>query len=62
MSYIAVDRDDLSKDQSAISFKIDYQDDLWDISLTYSHVDDAFDPSVGFMARKAINSSRFGLV
>ena len=56
------DREDLSGDQTAFSFKFEYPNDLWDISLTYIRLGDAFDPSLGFVPRKAINSYRLGLV
>jgi hypothetical protein len=56
------DREDLSGDQSAFSFKLDYPNDLWDISFTYLHIGDAFDPSLGFVPRRAMNSYRVGLV
>ena len=56
------DREDLSGDQTAFSFKFDYPNDLWDIALTYIHLGDAFDPSLGFVPRKGINSYRGGLI
>jgi hypothetical protein len=52
------DREDLSGDQTAFSFKFDYPNDLWDISLTYIRIGDAFDPSLGFVPRKAMNNYR----
>lgn len=49
-------REGLSGDKTAMGFKIDYPNDLWDWYLQYRHVGDAFDPSMGFASRKAINS------
>ena len=49
------DREDLSGDKSAIGFKIDYPNDLWDIAVQYRRIGDAFDPSLGFVPRKGIN-------
>ena len=49
------DRDDLSGDKSAYGLKIDYPNDIWDVAFTYTHIGDAFDPSVGFVPRKGIN-------
>ncbi len=45
------DRDDLHGDKSAYGGKIDYPNDLWDASLNYIHIGDAFDPSLGFVPR-----------
>jgi len=56
------DRNDLAGEQTAFSFKFDYPNDLWDISFTYLRIGDAFDPSLGFVPRKAINRYRLGVV
>ena len=61
-SFMYTDREDLDGDQTAFSFKIDYPNDLWDIAFVYIRVGDAFDPSLGFVPRKTMNSYRFGLV
>lgn len=55
------DREDLSGDQTAFTFKFDYPNDLWDIALTYIRIGDAFDPSLGFVPRKAMNNYRVGV-
>ena len=60
VSALYTDRQDLSGDQTAFTFKMDYPNDLWDIALTYLRVGDAFDPSLGFVPRKAMNSLRAG--
>ena len=59
-SYLYTDRDDLSGDQTAFSFKFDYPNDLWDIALTYIRIGDSFDPSLSFVPRKAMNNYRIG--
>ena len=60
-SYIYTTREDLDGDQSAFSFKFDYPNDLWDIALVYIRLGDAFEPSLGFVPRKAMNSYRLGI-
>ncbi len=55
-------REALHGDPSAFTFKADYPNDLWDLSFTYMHIGDAFDPSLGFVPRKGINSYRLGFV
>lgn len=49
------DREDLSGDKTAFGFKIDYPNDLWDLAIQYRRIGDSFDPSLGFVPRKAIN-------
>ena len=60
VSGLYANRMDLSGDPSALSFKMDYPNDIWDVSLTYLRIGDAFDPSLGFVPRKGINSWRVG--
>jgi hypothetical protein len=60
VSALYTDRQDLSGDQTAFTFKMDYPNDRWDIALTYLRVGEAFDPSLGFVPRKAMNSLRAG--
>ncbi len=45
-------RDDLEGDKYAYGGKIDFPNDLWDASLSYLHIGDAFDPSLGFVPRR----------
>ena len=61
VSGLYANRADLSGDQSALTFKVDYPNDIWDIALTYLRIGDAFDPSLGFVPRRAINSFRAGM-
>jgi hypothetical protein len=44
-------RDDLEGDKNAYGGKIDFPNDLWDASLSYLHIGDGFDPSLGFVPR-----------
>ena len=56
------DRADLADDRSAIGFRLDYPNDKWDLSLTYARIGASFDPSLGFVPRKGIQSLRVGSV
>jgi hypothetical protein len=49
-------REGLEGDRTAVGFKIDYPNDLWDWFLMYRRIGDSFDPSMGFVARKAFSS------
>jgi hypothetical protein len=49
-------REGLEGDKTAVGFKIDYPNDLWDWFIQYRRVGDAFDPSMGFVARRGIYS------
>lgn len=54
------DREDLVEDQSAFGFKVDYPNDLWDLSLQYTRIGEQFDPSYGFVQRQGIHYMRMG--
>jgi hypothetical protein len=58
---LTMSREDLTGDASAWGAKIDYPNDLWDVAFTYKRIGDAFDPSLGFVPRRAIKSYRSGL-
>ncbi len=45
------DRDGLEGDKWAYGGKLDYPNDLWDVSVNYLHIGDGFDPSLGFVPR-----------
>ncbi len=51
---MATDRADLDGDKTAFGAKIDYPNDTWDMAITYKRIGDAFDPSLGFVPRKAV--------
>jgi uncharacterized protein DUF5916 len=53
---LAVGREDLrTGDRSAAGVKVDYPNDLWDISAKYKRIGDAFDPSLGFVPRSGVH-------
>jgi len=56
------DRADLTDDRSAFGFKVDYPNDKWDLSVTYARIGEFFDPSLGFVPRKGIESYRLGSI
>jgi hypothetical protein len=61
VSGMYTDRKGLDGDQSALSVKIDYPNDIWDIALSYARIGESFDPSMGFVPRKGINYWRAGM-
>lgn len=61
VSGMIANRSDLEGDQSALAVKIDYPNDIWDMGITYLRIGDDFDPSLGFVPRKGINSWRAGV-
>lgn len=53
---LALGRSDLTGgNRTATGFKVDYPNDLWDISLKYRRIGDAFDPSLGFVPRPGVH-------
>jgi hypothetical protein len=57
---LAVGRADLHGDRTAAGFKIDYPNDLWDLSVKYKRIGDAFDPSLGFVPRPGVHIASVG--
>jgi len=51
---LANGRADLTGDRTAVGFAFDYPNDLFDIYASYRRIGDGFDPSLGFVPRKAI--------
>lgn len=51
---LATGRDGLGGDSGAYGFKVDYPNDLWDIQLTAKRIGRNFDPSLGFVPRRAV--------
>jgi hypothetical protein len=51
---LAAGRDGLGRDAGAYGFKVDYPNDLWDIQLTAKRLGRDFDPSIGFVPRRAV--------
>jgi hypothetical protein len=58
---LATRRDDLGNDATAHGFKIDYPNDLWDVSLSYKRIGRDFDPSLGFVPRRAVHLYNLGV-
>lgn len=48
-------REGLTGDRTAFGAKIDYPNDTWDLALTFQRIGDGFDPSMGFVPRRAIH-------
>ncbi len=59
---LATDREDLAgaRDRTAMGFKVDYPNDLWNCAAIYRRIGDGFDPSLGFVARRDINTYETG--
>ena len=51
---LATGREDLRGDTAAYAFKIDYPNDEWDWRVWYRRVGRDFDPSLGFVPRRAV--------
>lgn len=51
-------REDLSefRERTAVGLKLDYPNDLWDCYVLYRRIGDGFDPSLGFVPRRGINT------
>ena len=56
---LAMDRDGLEGRKRAWGGKIDYPNDLWDITFTYKWLGDGFDPSLGFVPRPGVQIVNF---
>jgi hypothetical protein len=54
-------RSDMEGDKKSYGLKVDYPNDLFDISFSYKYIGDAFQPSLGFVPRNGIKSYDFGL-
>lgn len=51
---VATDREGLGRDNTALGFKIDYPNDQWDMRVWYRRIGRDFDPSLGFVPRRAM--------
>ena len=51
---VAMGREGLGNDRTAAAFKIDYPNDKWDLRLWYRRIGRDFDPSLGFVPRRAM--------
>lgn len=43
--------------RSALGFRVDYPNDLWDVGLSYLRIGESFDPSLGFVPRPGVHSA-----
>jgi hypothetical protein len=55
-------RDDLRgfREKTALGFKVDYPNDLWDCYVLHRRIGDGFDPSLGFVPRRGIKTYAAG--
>ena len=51
---LATDRAGLGNDATAQGVAVDYPNDLWDINVIYKRIGRDFDPSLGFVPRRAV--------
>lgn len=59
---LATGRSDLhGGDRTAAGVKLDYPNDLWDVSLKYKRIGDAFAPSLGFVPRPGVHIANLGV-
>jgi hypothetical protein len=58
---LATGRDGLGDDATSYGFKIDYPNDVWDIALTSKRIGRDFDPSLGFVPRRAVYLHALGV-
>jgi hypothetical protein len=58
---LAAGREDLGSDASAVGVKVDYPNDLWDIALVAKRIGRDFDPSLGFVPRRAVYLYNLGV-
>lgn len=58
---LATGRAELSGDRTAAGLKVDYPNDLWDVSLKYKRIGEAFDPSLGFVPRPGVHLASLGV-
>lgn len=53
-------RADLHGDRSAAGLTVEYPNDLWDVSVNYKRIGEAFDPSLGFVPRPGVHIASIG--
>jgi Domain of unknown function (DUF5916) len=51
---VMMGREGLGNDRTATAFKVDYPNDKWDLRLWYRRIGRDFDPSLGFVPRRAM--------
>jgi len=52
---LATGRDDLQGDTTAYGFQVSYPNDKWEVELTHKRIGRDFDPSLGFVPRRAVH-------
>jgi len=55
-------RTDLGKDRTAFGMKLDFPNDLWDVSLTFKRIGADYEPSLGFVPWQGIYKLNFDLI
>lgn len=58
---LATGREDLGGDTTAYGLKVDYPNDEWDVAFTYKRIGRDFDPSLGFVPRRAVHLYNLGV-
>jgi hypothetical protein len=58
---LAMDHAGLGGRKTSRGFKIDYPNDLWDVNFRYKWIDDAFEPSLGFVPRPGVQIAGLGV-
>jgi len=58
---LATGREDLGNDAGAWGGVVDYPNDRWDVVFSYKRIGRDFDPSLGFVPRRAIHRYSFGV-
>ncbi len=59
---LTMGRDDLVGDsRNAVGARLDYPNDLWDMSFTWMRLGEDFDPSLGFVPRPGVHEYRLGV-
>jgi hypothetical protein len=59
--WVARTDDEASRRDWAFGGKLDYPNDLWDVSLNFKHFGEAFLPALGFLPRAGINKLNPGI-
>lgn len=52
---MTTDRADLEGDRSAFGFRVDYPNDLWDMTFNSVRIGEGFDPSLSFVPRRGVH-------
>ena len=58
---MVMNREGLAGDRTAWGGKIDYPNDLWDMTATFKRIGDGFQPSLGFVPRPGVQLATIGV-